>query len=985
MTRVRALLLLLALHPIAAFAAAETTVLERRARDFYVAWASGDAAAASKLWISTKQESFLARASRTAMTRCQQLHDLRIVAADVDGDTATVEVEIRLTRRSAMPGGATDFHHGRETLAFRNERGDWKVTGWQTAEEELADRLLTADDADALLSERADLRNRRLVDALCRRVVTLSNRQQTARGEAILGLAAAVANELDDPLAHANTRSTESILLRTARHDLAASLSAAQEAVTWAERSGDPDMLARTLMRLGRARLEVRDADAAAALDRALALADFVEDASVLAHAASQRARIFDAEGALRDGLRYTRLAASYAAMSGDPTAILTAQLNLVGSYAQRSDMEQALAHARTALAMAEREGVVEAQASLLGEIATYELYLGRPEQFLSRTGRALELLGERSDPEGRVDLHTKRASYWLGRDDLAEAEAEIEHGLAALAEKPDGESAGALIGIWLWLRIQQGRYDDASRIAALAPSDWRTAGVRAEILQAQGRSDEARCLLEEAVSDVETRRLEVDGLLHRGFSHPSGIYAQLVANLVQAGEVRQALVVAERMKARVLKDLLAKNGLPMSDGLHADQLTARVVDLNRQLLLIRRDGGDASAVEAALRRARRELDEALGFRNRNPPPALPGTFDPETLAVPPSTTVIEYVVGEKRTTAFVLRSEGGRVAVDAHTIAVGAQSLASLVDGFVHAIESRDGRYRAMAGRLYDLLLSPLIGPQPSGASLCIIPDGYLGRLPFQALVTPRGQHVVEHVAVFYAPSLALLSAPKGPRRAGRLPTVLALGDPAIDSGTRREVYATHRDATLGRLPDAGREVDELRKIYGTRVTAQTGAVAAESTLKRDIDRHDVIHFATHGIVDVSSPMYSALLLAGSAQEDGLLEAREILALPLQAELVVLSACNSARGMVLGGEGIVGLSWAFLGAGCPRTVATQWRVGSASAARLMIAFHRRMARQPTVANVAGSLRGAQLEMLRDRRYAHPYYWAGFVLVGRDD
>lgn len=120
-------------------------------------------------------------------------------------------------------------------------------------------------------------------------------------------------------------------------------------------------------------------------------------------------------------------------------------------------------------------------------------------------------------------------------------------------------------------------------------------------------------------------------------------------------------------------------------------------------------------------------------------------------------------------------------------------------------------------------------------------------------------------------------------------------------------------------------------------------------------------------------------------AQEDGLLEAREILSLPLRAELVVLSACDSARGTAMGGEGLVGLAWAFLGAGCPRTVATQWRVGSASAARLMIAFHRRMARQRRVANVAQSLRGAQLEMLRDPRYAHPYYLAGFVLVGRDN
>jgi tetratricopeptide (TPR) repeat protein len=499
MTGIRALILLLALHPIAALAS-ETSVLEQRARDFYVAWVSGDLVAASRLWISTKRESFLARASRTAATRCQQLHKLRIVDVAVEGDTAAVDFDVRLTRWSAMPGSAIDAHHGRETLTFRNERGDWKVTGWRTPEEELADRVLTARNPDALLRERADLRNRRLVDALCKRVVTLGNRQENSRAETILALAEAIANESDDAAARANTMSTESILLRTAHRDLAGSVRAAEEAVAWAERSGDPDVLAQTLMRLGRAQYEARSGDAATTLDRVLGLADFVEDASVLAHAASQRARISDFEGELRDGLRFTRLAASYAAMSGDPAASLNALLNLVGSYAHRGDTQQALAHAQTALAMAEREGFAEVQATILGEIANCERGLGRPEQFLHLTGRALELLGEQGDADARVDLHAKRAAYWLDHGDVVAAEAEIERGERALAELPDSDSARSFIAIWLRLRIQQGRYDDAGRIAERVSSDWRMLGLRAEILEAQGRDDEARCLLEKAI-----------------------------------------------------------------------------------------------------------------------------------------------------------------------------------------------------------------------------------------------------------------------------------------------------------------------------------------------------------------------------------------------------------------------------------------------------------------------------------------------------
>jgi CHAT domain-containing protein len=245
-------------------------------------------------------------------------------------------------------------------------------------------------------------------------------------------------------------------------------------------------------------------------------------------------------------------------------------------------------------------------------------------------------------------------------------------------------------------------------------------------------------------------------------------------------------------------------------------------------------------------------------------------------------------------------------------------------------------------------------------------------------------GKHLVEWVPVFYAPALSMALAPSTMPAQPDPPTVLAFGDPAIDTDTRSEIRSFHRDALLGRLPDAQREVNELRRFYGARVTVRTGAVAAEETLKRNAGRYDILHLATHGLLDEHAPLYSAVLLAGSENDDGLLEAREILSLPLHADLVVLSACDSARGELFHGEGVMSLSWAFLATGCPRVVASQWRVGSASAARLMIEFHRDLAKRPAVRNVAQALRKAQLEILRSRYYSHPYYWAGFLLVGRD-
>jgi CHAT domain-containing protein len=134
---------------------------------------------------------------------------------------------------------------------------------------------------------------------------------------------------------------------------------------------------------------------------------------------------------------------------------------------------------------------------------------------------------------------------------------------------------------------------------------------------------------------------------------------------------------------------------------------------------------------------------------------------------------------------------------------------------------------------------------------------------------------------------------------------------------------------------------------------------------------------------------MYSHLVLSQtgtSDSEDGLLEAWEIMKLKLNADLVVLSACDTGRGRVGAGEGVIGLSWAVFVAGCPATVVSQWKVASASTTELMIEFHRRLlasnrkAGAPT--SKAEALRQASLRLLRSRRYRHPFYWAPFVLVG---
>ncbi len=114
---------------------------------------------------------------------------------------------------------------------------------------------------------------------------------------------------------------------------------------------------------------------------------------------------------------------------------------------------------------------------------------------------------------------------------------------------------------------------------------------------------------------------------------------------------------------------------------------------------------------------------------------------------------------------------------------------------------------------------------------------------------------------------------------------------------------------------------------------------------------------------------------------DDGLLEAREIMKLNLTANLVVLSACQTARGHIGAGEGVIGIAWAFFVAGVSTTVVSQWKVESASTAALMISFHRHL-KAANGTSKAHALRQAALDLLKDKSYQHPFYWAGFVMIG---
>ena len=253
----------------------------------------------------------------------------------------------------------------------------------------------------------------------------------------------------------------------------------------------------------------------------------------------------------------------------------------------------------------------------------------------------------------------------------------------------------------------------------------------------------------------------------------------------------------------------------------------------------------------------------------------------------------------------------------------------------------------------------------------MIVVPDGPLHQLNLEALVVPgpRPHYWLEDVTVVEAPSLALLRETPPPGEPGR-PRALIIGDP-VPPGPE-----------FPRLTHAAREVPAIAELFDReRRAVYSGAAADPSCYRRARPwQYDFIHFAGHVVANRERPLDSAVVLSETEGEYKLY-AREIAGIPLQAELVTLSACRGAGSRAYAGEGLVGMAWAFLSAGAENVVGGLWDVEDASAARLMEDVYRGLqaGRDP-----AAALREAKLGMLRSgTAFRKPFYWAPFVIYTR--
>lgn len=285
---------------------------------------------------------------------------------------------------------------------------------------------------------------------------------------------------------------------------------------------------------------------------------------------------------------------------------------------------------------------------------------------------------------------------------------------------------------------------------------------------------------------------------------------------------------------------------------------------------------------------------------------------------------------------------------------------------------------FKAVSARLGDMLFEGI--STADGRPMVIVPHGVLNYLPFEVL-TLQDRMVIERHAVSYAPSLnALVQLRKAPVNTAPF-RVLAVGNPTIaDAPAAGERGDVDTLALLGPLPFAEQELHAIGRTFRDRTRILSGAGARESGLRDSaVPHYPVIHFATHGLVSDVQPKRSGLLLSPETGEDGLLQMSEIYGLGLKANLVVLSACQTALGREITGEGLIGLSRAFFYAGARSVVATLWNLNDRFAAEFVQRFYRELNQGHSSEE---ALRRAKVAYINHPRYSHPFYWSSLVLLG---
>lgn len=841
----------------------------------------------------------------------------------------------------------------------------------------------------------------------------------------------------------------------------------AQQALGLSEKAGDKPRAVMAMVYLAAAysyQGEMNEASEVA--QRSVSVAREAGDKKALEQALNTAAGVAGGAGRYEEALALFYQCLDIARASGDRVMEYMSLLNIGEAYTRSGEPERAEPPLQESLRLAATLTQTDSHGGSRAKKGTEMslLNLGAMELELSRYREALGYYH-------RVQESRPESSLWAitALEGMAEAYSHLgdpQKASELLKEAiPQAEKAASGVqSARLWSELGENREALGQRDAALASQyrslsmihanggdpdfEWQVEGRIGHALRALGKQEDALGHYQKAINGIEgLRSVAINteegraGVLARS----RAVYVETADLLADLHRDADAFEMAERGRARGFVEMLAatRGGLP--DELTPEQaknesaLQSRVVSIQKALW----KEGIAPAEErerrAELTAAEDDLD-AFHVAVRRSNPRYASLHYPETMSasrvqsdlLDHQSVLLEFMLGEKRSLVWVISKDCLKVAVlpprkDIEERVVEFHKV--LTDkSSVLTVQSSAERIDRLGSALYSTLFAPIRNAVPPGAHVIVVPDGMLGYLPFEALVTGTRRNVsgevrpvyaLERYRITYAPSASALTAIEvlNPSRNDWQKSLLAFGDPVVegrvllgstatkpvfvrgsgsDSVTSPEaphtqtVYQAYaeRGFSLARLPFTREEVLGIGRLFPiAQRQLYLGNSATEEAMKKEkLDSYRYIHLASHGFIDESAPGRSGILFStdSTSKEDGVLRTDEIMRLKLSADLVTLSACSTGLGKFVNGEGFLGLTRAFFYAGARNVAVSLWNVNDAATAALMRAFYAHLKRGETKTD---ALRAAKLSLLAgsDPAWRHPYFWGAFVLVGDGD
>jgi CHAT domain-containing protein len=738
-----------------------------------------------------------------------------------------------------------------------------------------------------------------------------------------------------------------------------------------------------------------------------------------------------------QDALDYYNQAQEVKLLPGPIKANVFNAIALVYVELYRGDL--ALRYFSKALEYAQKINDLPAQSLPLTGLANLHYQQGETKKALECISQAQKLNSQKDVADPALLCLLGQISQQEGT--LDKAKCAFEDALAIYRKSGDAEgqvkSLCAISNLSLLASQKQAAIDQAEEAVRLAEEQasravthadkssarqlrWRACLSRGRAARAMGQKakalDSYKCTIQhtEALWWAVYIATEASAIAFR--EEVQAAYREYVDLLVEQGQFNKAYELAEQGKARSLLNVTeARRTTPPSEGSQQEktlrELSRSIARLRLQLLSSDLSPEQQIRLHKEIADAEYKMQETqLNFelassRDRWVWSELANVESLQKKMAQDQMALAEFFLGEDRSFAWFFTPDG--VSLE---ILPARKEIEKAVRAYLNVLASTPNHLRieedmAKLRRQAELLFATLFGSlsahiKPS-QRLIIVPDGLLHYLPFEALIH-NGRYLVEDHEISYNPSASMLefwqdSVSRVDDRDKM--ELLAIGDPVLEPGPKtlngkpsrtglsepaRQMLVA-RGFHLARLPRTRDEVEYIASLFPPdRRKVFVGKQGTEEALKGEsLRRYRRLHFATHSLIDEKTPSRSAVVLTpgDDAEEDGVLEMSEIARLNLDCDLVVVSACQTGRGQILSGEGIVGLSRAFLYAGARSVVVSLWNVTDISTGQLMKNFYKNMT--GGLSNAA-ALRMAKLNMLssgKDTR--HPHYWSPFVMVGK--